>query len=183
MKLLLFVLLSTFTFASGSMHNHSMMKKGPKHPIVYNNYKLTNKAKKEATAVYLDTCGDELWKQDASKVKACPYCGPAMPNCGKLVKIIPKRGVKYDWSDYDLPNKVCPVSGEAIENTKHSIEVDGHEVLVCCKHCIKKFKKALKKGKEKKYLKKLALNPEKFGFVNAKKVQKHKHDGHSGHKH
>lgn len=196
-KTLLFLTISTLAFASSSHHGHSMKSKAPKHPKVYNSYKLVEKSVKPATAVYLDTCGNQLWKQDASKVKACPYCGPAMPDCGKLVKILPKRGVKYDWSDYDLPNKVCPVSGEVIENTKHIVESDGNKISLCCKNCVKKFKKGLKKGKLDRILRKLPLNPEKFGFSNGKamnkthdhskhgsmKMKMEKHTDHSNHNH
>jgi hypothetical protein len=178
-KTLLFLAISTLAFASGSHHMAEMKTKAPKHPKVYNSYKLVKESMKPATAVYLDTCGNQLWKQDASKVKACPYCGPAMPDCGKLVKVLPKRGVKYDWSDYDLPNKICPVSGEEIENAKHTVEADGNKISLCCKSCVKKFKKYLKKGKLDKILRKLSLNPEKFGFSNGKSMNKqHDHSSH-----
>ncbi|MCJ8344016.1 hypothetical protein MJH12_00590 [bacterium] len=189
MKTFLFLTLSAFLYASGSHHE---MGKEPEHPKVYNDYKLTKKATKGATAVYLDTCGNQIWKQDASKKKACPYCGPGMPNCGKLIKVIAKRGVEYSWNEYDLPNKICPVTGEILEDHENSIVVDGHRIFVCCKNCIKKFKKVMKKGKTHRYLRRLPLKPELFGFTKTKskkmgqkvkkKIKKSSHD-HSAHDH
>lgn len=171
-KALLFLALSTLVFASSS--HHQMEMKSPKHPKVYYSYKLVEKSTKPATAVYLCTCGNQIWKQDASKVKACPYCGPAMPQCGDLIKILPKRGADYDWSDYDLPNKVCPISGELIENDKHGVEVNGNKILLCCKSCVKKFNKLVQRNKGDRVLKKLPLKPEKFGFSQTKTTHNHK---------
>lgn len=177
-RLLLFLFISSVAFASGSHGSHHGSKsKKKKIPSVYKEYKLTAKAKKEATAVYLDTCDNRLWKQDASKVKACPYCGDAMPNCGRLVKILPKRGEKYSMAEYDLPNKICPVSGEKIENTRHSVQVHGKKVYTCCKSCTKKFKKAIEGDRLKKYMIKLPLKPELFGFT--KDGGAHDHSGHN----
>lgn len=182
-KVFLFVLSTTISLASGS-HVHTNFVQN-KIPGVYNQYQKVKEAKKPATAVYLDTCGNQLWKQDASKVKACPYCGPAMPQCGKLVKILPKRGEKYDWSDYDLPNKICPISGELIKNDKHKVEVDGQTILVCCKKCSGKFKRAISKNKLHKKLRKLPLKPEKFGYElpNPSPTVDHSQHDHSQHKH
>ena len=38
------------------------------------------------------------------------------------------------------PNKVCPVSGEAVD-MNISVENDGRKVYFCCEHCRDKFKK------------------------------------------
>ncbi len=179
-RLFFFLILSATAFASSSHGDHEhagKAEKKPKDAKVYNAYHLTSKASKPATAQYLDGCEDRLWKQDASKVKACPYCGDAMPDCGKLVKILPKRGVKYSMDDYDLPNKICPVSGEELEDRKHSVQVQGKTIYLCCKRCVKKFKRAISKGKAEKYLKKLPLKPERFGF------SKKSSEDHSNHKH
>jgi YHS domain-containing protein len=181
-RLFVFLLLGSLVFASSSHgdHNHgNKAKKEAKDAKAYNAYHLTSKAKKEATAEYLDGCEDRLWKQDASKVKACPYCGEAMPDCGKLVKILPKRGVKYSMDDYDLPNKICPVSGEELEDRKHSVQVQGKTIYLCCKTCIKKFKKAISRGRADKYLKKLPLKPERFGFSKSE----NSHESHNAHNH
>ncbi|MCO4780993.1 MAG: hypothetical protein KC646_01615 [Candidatus Cloacimonetes bacterium] len=171
-KILLFILSTSISMASGS-HIHTNIVQN-KVPQIYNQYKLKNKVKKPASAVYLCTCGDQVWKQDAGKIKACPYCGPAMPNCGLLVKVLPKRGEKYDWSDYDLPNKICPISNEEIKNSKHQVKLDDKAIFVCCKKCVTKFKRAITKGKAHKKLRKLPLKPEKFGFI-LKTPSEHQH--------
>lgn len=177
-----FALLSQ-VFASSSHHGHDHAKS--EEVTVYKGYVLQKAVEKEATAVYRCTCEDRDWKQDASKTKACPYCGPAMAQCGYLVKVVPARKTEYKMEDYDLPNKICPVSGEAIENHKHFVEVEGKKVYVCCKNCVKKFQKAIGKGKADRYMRKLPLKPEKFGFTKAekaKKMKKEEHD-HGDHDH
>lgn len=165
-RIILFLLLSVGLFASSSMHEDhgkhdqaTEVKEKKKAPNPYRGYVSKIPSKREAKAVYRCGCEDRPWKQDASKPKACPYCGPAMPKCGTLVKLLPKRGGKYSIQDYDLPNKVCPVSKEPIENKKHFLEHEGQKIFFCCKKCKRKFPK-----KPEKYLKKLPLKPERFGF-------------------
>lgn len=36
---------------------------------------------------YKCDCSGKTWTQERGKKKSCPYCGPAMPDCGTLVKI------------------------------------------------------------------------------------------------
>lgn len=191
---ILFILLAIIApaFASSSHHHGHEDEKKVK---VYKDFVLTSKASKEAKAAYLCTCEDREWKQDASKKKACPYCGPAMSQCGYLVKVLPDRKTEYSKEDYDLPNKICPVSGELIENKRHFVEVDGMKIYVCCKRCISKFEKAIEKGKAYRYLRKLPLRPAKFGFSSKGNGDNHSkdsdgnrrnhgnHEGHENHEH
>jgi len=190
MKILFLLLLTTISpvFASSSHHHGDEDQNKVK---VYKSFVLTSEATKEAKAVYHCTCEDREWRQDASKKKSCPYCGPAMAQCGYLVKVLPDRKTDYSKEDYDLPNKVCPVSGELIENKRHFVEVDGKKIYVCCKRCISKFEKAIEKGKADRYLRKLPLKPGKFGFSakgnsekgKAEKKSKSSHEGHEHHDH
>ena len=182
--ILIFTLISPL-FASSSHHGHD------KHEInAYGNFVLTEKVKKKATAVYHCTCESRVWKQSALKTKSCPYCGPAMPQCGHLEKVLPTRNVKYSWDEYDLPNTICPVSEEQVKNQNHYVEIEGKRIYVCCKKCVKKFNKKIAQNKADRYLRKLPLKPGKFGFSKVLTKQKgphedhhHDHDGHEGHNH
>lgn len=171
----LFMLAMCSNLLASSSHHHGHKKKGP--PKAYKGYVLNTPAAKDATAVYYDTCDSRLWKQDAKKKKACPYCGDAMPNCGWLVKVVPKRGVEYKDSDFDLPNKICPVSGEEVENKKYPVKLGNKTAYLCCKGCLKKYNKAAARGKLDKYLRKLPLKPEKFGYSKTG-ASHHDHGGH-----
>ena len=130
----------------------------------YFNYVLKKPSEKKAKAVYKCTCENRYWKQDAAKIKACPYCGPAMSQCGYLIKVLPARGITYDKNAHVLPNKSCPVSSKIIKNNEHFVVVNQMKILLCCKTCLTKFSKAMKKEKEGRYLRKLELKPELFGF-------------------
>jgi len=177
--ILIFTLVSPL-FASSSHHGQD------KHEIKpYNNFVLTEKVKKKATAVYHCTCESRVWKQSASKTKACPYCGPAMPQCGHLEKVLPTRNVKYSWDEYDLPNTICPVSEEPVKNQNHYVEIEGKRIYVCCKKCVNKFNKKIVQNKADRYLRKLPLKPAKFGFSKVLTKQRihHENHGHEGHGH
>jgi len=40
----------------------------------------------------------------------------------------------------DVGNKICPITGDKISG-KHFVEYEGKRYGVCCKRCVKKFKK------------------------------------------
>jgi len=195
-KIILFIFL-TVNFSQASNCMMDVPKPGKnemKHeakvkatdPYAY--YHLQKPSNRKATAEYRCGCSGKTWKQDASKVHACPYCGPSMPDCGSLVRVLPKRGEKYSLEDYDLPNQICPVSAERIKNQKHYSMYEGKKIFFCCKKCKSKFDR-----KPSRYLKKLALKPEKFGFIKvggdveeiepAKEMDHSSHDDHEGHDH
>ena len=147
------------SFSSSSLHTELS-----KEDQRYSDYVLTKPSDKKTKAVYKCTCENRDWKQDATKVKACPYCGPAMSQCGYLVKVLPARKIKYSANEYSLPNKICPVSSKKIKSLKHIVEINKMKVHLCCKSCVKKFNKSVKKQKQDRYLRKLELKPELFGF-------------------
>ncbi len=41
-------------------------------------------------------------------------------------------------TDKKVMNEICPVSGEELENHKHTFEHNGKTYAVCCKKCLKK---------------------------------------------
>ena len=160
MKYLLFLfLIVSNSFSSSSLHTEIS-----KEDQRYSDYVLTKPSDKKTKAVYKCTCENRDWKQDATKVKACPYCGPAMSQCGYLVKVLPARKMKYSAEEYNLPNKVCPVSSKKIKSPKYFVEINKLKVSLCCKKCVNKFNKSVKKNKQDRYLRKLELKPELFGF-------------------
>lgn len=113
---------------------------------------------KEAIAVYRCTCADEDWEQDATKVKLCAYCGPSMPQCGVLQKVVPKKGIKYSIHDYILPNKACPIDNKV---THKSIleKYRGKSIHFCSRKCKRTFVKSSLKS-----LKNLHIKPELVGL-------------------
>mgnify|MGYP003340899917 CR=1 FL=1 len=158
----------------------------PEEP--YARYHLKNPSNRKARAEYRCGCSGKTWKQDAAKAHACPYCGPSMPDCGSLVKVISKKNETYSMEDYDLPNKLCPVSSEPIESTAHSVMHKGKQIFVCCRKCKVRFGK-----NPEKYMKKLPLKPEKFGFskpestskkaTDTKSAKSESHENHDDHDH
>ena len=158
-NIIVFILLINSGFSSSS-HNVQKADRESK----YFDYILTTPSEKKAKAVYKCTCENRDWKQDAAKTKACPYCGPAMSQCGYLVRVLPARNTKYEEDSYVLPNKICPVSSKKIKNKEHFVKINKMKVFLCCKTCVKKFNKAIKKEKVSRYMRKLELKPELFGF-------------------
>ena len=172
-RTILFLIFGTGLFASSSMHeDHSMpgqsMKKTmqeKKASDPYLGYVSKEPSKQAATAVYRCGCEDRPWRQDASKSRACPYCGPAMPECGTLIKLLPKRGKNYSIQDYDLPNTICPVSGKRIVNKKYFTVIEGKKIFFDSKK-----DKELFERRSERYFRKLPLKPERFGFVKPKET-------------
>lgn len=67
-------------------------------------------------------------------------------------------------------NKICPVSGEEIkDDEKYQVEHEGKIYNLCCKMCLKDFKKD-----PKKYI-------EKLEQMEEEKEPQEKHQGHSEH--
>ncbi|MCO4783002.1 MAG: hypothetical protein KC646_11820 [Candidatus Cloacimonetes bacterium] len=121
--------------------------------------KLSKKVRtKQGVAVYRCTCADENWSQEASKVKACTYCGPAMPQCGVLQKVLPKKGEKYSIHDYVLPNIACPVDDKETHKSILS-KYRGRQIQFCSRKCKRSFTK-----EPLKFLKNMIIKPEVVGL-------------------
>jgi YHS domain-containing protein len=130
---------------------------------------LKKSTKVEAIAVYKCTCADEDWKQEATKVKLCTYCGPAMPQCGVLQRVLAKKGIKYSIHDYVLPNAVCPIDGK--ESHKSILQkYRGKHIQFCSRKCKRAFSKD-----PLKYLIKIELKP---GLVGLKLPTKEVNESH-----
>jgi len=67
----------------------------------------------------------------------------------------------------------CAVSGDKLDNHKHSITLAGRKIYFCCKDCIKDFKKD-----KDTYLKKMSVKK-----TDATKSKEKKDHDHSSHKH
>ena len=77
-------------------------------------------------------------------------------------------------------NAICPVTGDKISG-QHSVIHNGKEYNLCCKACVKNFKKD-----PEKYIAKLAMisGGKKDGSENGHNDEGHeKKDGHENHQH
>lgn len=76
----------------------------------------------------------------------------------------------------DLKNKVCPMSGEAVDG-KTSIEYNGMMVHFCCEDCSEAFVKDPEPG-----MRKLLPEAKEYKFEGSSEHEDHDHD-HEGHDH
>jgi YHS domain-containing protein len=138
-------------------------------------FKTEKNQKKPALDKYRCDCTGKIWKQKAGTTKACPYCGPAMPDCGTLLN---QNNKVIHPSELALPNKICPVMGGKI-NPSIFTEYKGHKIYFCCPSCIEQFK-----AEPQKYLKKIPKAPEqninKICPVMGGKTNKNIHTNYKG---
>lgn len=78
----------------------------------------------------------------------------------------------------DIGNKICPVGGEKIKEGKEiKVEQEGKTYNLCCKACVKDFKK-----NPQKYIEKLEAVEEKEHSEHQGHLD-HQSEGHEGHHH
>lgn len=146
-------------WASGShKHNHHDSKKEASHHIKGTQKVCPVSKKKIDPSIYIDFQGQRVYF-------CCPGCDKKfLKNSESRFTEMKDRGERAENIQ-----KVCPVSGDPLEDHEISVDLPGRKIYFCCKRCIKSFNK-----NKKKYL-------SQIGHKKGKK--ENKHDDHHGHDH
>jgi YHS domain-containing protein len=160
-SLIAIALLAIGTLSASGSHNHaSHAKKSNSNMKI--KVKGTQKVcpiRKEAidTSVYVDHQGQRVYF-------CCGGCDTKfLKDTDKYFAEMKTRG-----EIADSIQKLCPVTGDVLEDYDTSLTLAGRKIYLCCKKCVKKFKKD-----KAKYLK---------NMTGKAPMKKSMHD-HSGHKH
>ena len=96
----------------------------------------------------------------------CPGCdGKFMKDSEKKFAEMKERG-----EITESIQTICPVSGDVLEDHETSLTLPGRKIYLCCKNCVKKFKK-----KKELYLKKMRVPPQKLSEEHKKNSSKAHH--------
>jgi len=169
LALLALVTFTSHLMASGS-HSH-----GGSHGNKDSNHKVVTKGTQKVCPIRKEAIDPDVFiEYQGQKVYfCCPGCDKKFLKDAELYF----GQMKERGEVAENIQKVCPVSGDKLDDDKVSLTLSGRKIYFCCKKCVRQFKKD-----KAKYIKN--LNKKDVSKVgDAHKGHNHSGHDHSGHNH